>query len=56
MTLPQIESMFEQWRRTPPVAVMVAGYLGYKQPSRPAEGQSQQDALDELAAVLGFAG
>ena len=30
LTLRRVRALYAAWERTPPVAVMVAGYLGYK--------------------------
>lgn len=32
MTVSREISLYKQWKKVPPVAAMVAGYLGYKAP------------------------
>lgn len=33
MTLPRLYAIWKQWKRSPPVHLMIAGYLGYLKPS-----------------------
>jgi len=42
LTIPRLEAMYEEWREHPPLAMLAAGWLGYK--PRPRE----EDALEEL--------
>ncbi|HEY5046933.1 MAG TPA: hypothetical protein VII49_02805 [Rhizomicrobium sp.] len=42
LTWPRVEAMNEEWRQHPPVAVLVAGYLGYRPKPRRLE------AVEEL--------
>lgn len=41
LTVPRLEAMREEWRLHPPVAVLAAGYLGYKPKPRADEALEQ---------------
>lgn len=38
LTWPEVEEHFEYWQEHPPVHMLVAGYLGYKKPEKPRQG------------------
>lgn len=46
LTGPRMEAMYESWRKTPPVAALVAGFVGYKPKARAL------DAVEELLALF----
>ena len=46
LTVPRLEAMTEEWRLHPPLAVLVAGYVGYKPKPRDA------DAVEELMRLF----
>jgi hypothetical protein len=46
MTLPRLHAIFRQWKRFPPVHIMVANYLGYKDET-PAQASGPLDGLFE---------
>lgn len=46
LTVPRLEAMTEEWRLHPPVAVLVAGYLGYKPKPRDV------DAIEQLVRLF----
>lgn len=46
LTVPRLEAMREEWRLHPPVAVLAAGYLGYKPKPRNLE------AVEELMKLF----
>jgi hypothetical protein len=43
LTVPRLNAMYEAWRLYPPVAVLAAGYLGYK--PRPHGLEAVQELL-----------
>jgi hypothetical protein len=43
LTVPRLDAMYETWRLYPPVAVLVAGYFGYK--PRPRALEAVQELL-----------
>lgn len=46
LTVPRLEAMMEEWRKHPPLALLYAGYHGYKPRPRDAE------ALEELLRLF----
>jgi hypothetical protein len=52
LTLPRVKALQRYWRDHPPVHLMIAGYLGYKPPGKPAAvPESQGNGLAELMAL-----
>ena len=46
LTVPRLEAMREEWRLHPPLAMLVASYLGYKPKPR------HNEAVDELMRIF----
>jgi hypothetical protein len=47
LTIPRLKSLHEEWRRHPPLSLLVASYLGYK----PQEYASPDDLVRQLAGL-----
>ena len=47
MTMPRLKALHEEWRRHPPVPLMIAAYLGIK----PQEEGTTEELLERIAAV-----
>jgi hypothetical protein len=53
MTLGEAHRLFAFWRRHPPLRVLVAGFVGVKDPDAPEPGRP---SLEEFAAAVQRAG
>jgi hypothetical protein len=47
--VPRINALYKEWKRHPPLAIMVAAYLGFK----PQEESTPQELVQKLAGMPG---
>jgi len=52
VTPPRIKAIYKQWRKTPPLAAMVAQWVGYKAPS--LEGEKAPRKAENAASTDEF--
>jgi hypothetical protein len=47
ITIPRLKALHKEWQRHPPLALMVAGYLGIK----PKEEGSVEELVERIRAI-----